>query len=49
MDPHQFIAEVYRRMALRTADASRLPPTQKRIDEVANVLLFSICRTHVPV
>ena len=36
MDPHMFVAEVYRRMALRTAHTPRLPPTKERIDEVAD-------------
>jgi 2-polyprenyl-3-methyl-5-hydroxy-6-metoxy-1,4-benzoquinol methylase len=35
MDPHQFVAEVYRRMSLRMADAKPVPPTGKRIEEVA--------------
>jgi 2-polyprenyl-3-methyl-5-hydroxy-6-metoxy-1,4-benzoquinol methylase len=35
MDPHMFVAEVYRRMALRMAHTQRLPPTRERIDEVA--------------
>jgi hypothetical protein len=35
MDPNQFVAEVYRRMALRMADTQRLPPTQERTEEVA--------------
>jgi 2-polyprenyl-3-methyl-5-hydroxy-6-metoxy-1,4-benzoquinol methylase len=35
MDPHLFVAEVYRRMALRAADTRRVPPAQERIDEVA--------------
>ena len=35
MDPHKFVAEVYRRMALRTADTKRLPPATERINEVA--------------
>lgn len=30
-----FVAEVYRRMALRMGDAKRLPPSRERIDEVA--------------
>lgn len=36
MDPHQFVAEVYRRMSLRSANTGHLPPTRKRIQEVAN-------------
>jgi 2-polyprenyl-3-methyl-5-hydroxy-6-metoxy-1,4-benzoquinol methylase len=35
MDPHMFVAEVYRRMALRVADTKRLPPSSERVDEVA--------------
>jgi SAM-dependent methyltransferase len=35
MDPHLFVAEIYRRMALRTGDTRRVPPTRERIDEVA--------------
>lgn len=35
MDPHLFVAEVYRRMALRMADAKRVPPASERINEVA--------------
>jgi SAM-dependent methyltransferase len=35
MDPHLFVAEIYRRMALRSADTRRVPPTSQRIDEVA--------------
>lgn len=35
MDPHIFIAELYRRMALRAAEPNRLPPTAERIEEVA--------------
>jgi 2-polyprenyl-3-methyl-5-hydroxy-6-metoxy-1,4-benzoquinol methylase len=35
MDPHMFVAEVYRRMALRMANTKRQPPTQERIEEVA--------------
>lgn len=35
MDPHAFVAEVYRRMALRTAKTVRVPPTRQRIAEVA--------------
>jgi 2-polyprenyl-3-methyl-5-hydroxy-6-metoxy-1,4-benzoquinol methylase len=34
MDPHEFIAEVYRRMALRLGDAKRFPPTEERVAEV---------------
>jgi 2-polyprenyl-3-methyl-5-hydroxy-6-metoxy-1,4-benzoquinol methylase len=34
MDPHLFVAEVYRRMALRMAVSQRLPPTRDRVDEV---------------
>jgi SAM-dependent methyltransferase len=36
MDPHMFVAEVYRRMSLRTPDTRRVPPTSARIDEVAH-------------
>jgi 2-polyprenyl-3-methyl-5-hydroxy-6-metoxy-1,4-benzoquinol methylase len=36
MEPHEFVAEVYRRMALRNGDTQRLPPTQQRIDQVAD-------------
>jgi 2-polyprenyl-3-methyl-5-hydroxy-6-metoxy-1,4-benzoquinol methylase len=35
MDPHLFVAEVYRRMALRMAHTNRLPPSSERVDEVA--------------
>jgi SAM-dependent methyltransferase len=35
MDPHMFVAEVYRRMSLRAADTTQAPPTQQRIDQVA--------------
>ena len=35
MDPHMFIAEVYRRMSLRAADTKHPPPTRQRIDQVA--------------
>jgi 2-polyprenyl-3-methyl-5-hydroxy-6-metoxy-1,4-benzoquinol methylase len=35
MDPHLFVAEVYRRMAMRISDAERLPPARERIDEAA--------------
>lgn len=36
MDPHIFVAELYRRMALRMVDTTRVPPTKERIDEAAN-------------
>lgn len=35
MDPHNFVAEVYRRMSLRMIATKPLPPTQRRISEVA--------------
>ena len=35
MDPHQFVAEVYRRMALRMDATTRMPPAPQRIAEVA--------------
>jgi 2-polyprenyl-3-methyl-5-hydroxy-6-metoxy-1,4-benzoquinol methylase len=35
MDPHLFIAEVYRRMSLRSAQTKPLPPSSQRIDQVA--------------
>lgn len=35
MDPHEFIAEVYRRMSLRAAPTARIPPSEHRIEEVA--------------
>jgi hypothetical protein len=35
MDPHEFIAEVYRRMSLRSAPTSSQPPRGERIAEVA--------------
>jgi 2-polyprenyl-3-methyl-5-hydroxy-6-metoxy-1,4-benzoquinol methylase len=35
MDPHEFIAEVYRRISLRAAAETNRPPTQERIAEVA--------------
>ena len=35
MDPHIFVAEVYRRMSLRSAQTPPLPPSRQRIDQVA--------------
>src|SRR5580658_3889030 len=35
MDPHDFVAEVYRRMSLRAAPTVHQPPTKQRIAEVA--------------
>jgi SAM-dependent methyltransferase len=36
MEPNAFVAEVYRRMSLRTNIASRVPPTPARISAVAH-------------
>lgn len=33
MEPSRFVAEVYRRMSLRTAASKRLPPAEERLDE----------------
>jgi hypothetical protein len=35
MDPQMFVAEVYRRMALRMDNTKRMPPSKDRIEEVA--------------
>jgi len=35
MEPNAFVAEVYRRMSLRTSAAQRVPPTPARISSVA--------------
>ncbi|MGD1025423.1 MAG: class I SAM-dependent methyltransferase [Candidatus Sulfotelmatobacter sp.] len=36
MDPHKFVAELYRRMDLRRPATSHVPPSSQRIDEVAD-------------
>jgi SAM-dependent methyltransferase len=35
MDPHMFVAEVYRRMSLRNVNTKYPPPARQRIDQVA--------------